>query len=314
MLYSPPPASRKLPGFRAIQHVGAAAKARFVFADHAIQAVVHRHGVRRRAIVKVEDRHAGVRVVHFPAAVGDVHRDQVPVRKVLFGGDDRVHDLVLPVERHAAEIRLVANFVVQIVVVPQLLDELAGQGDLDLQQVRMLQRVDFFPAAVPHAVDVVRGVHRAGSPQLVVVHRAEQIEFDDHAALAGLRQEIVQPGKIGRVVFRQIEPVATVEIARRFAACPGAGKAIRMGRQRVVGDPERARDFAIGAGKRPRVIQSVGLQRAEVHRIVEIQIQDRAVVFPGGDQDRRLAAPEEIVRVVRMQLDRHACGVGGQQR
>ena len=53
-----------------------------------------------------------------------------------------------------------------------------------------------------------------------------------------------------------------------------------------------------------RGLQTVLVQGVEVALIVEVNVQDRAVVFSGRDQDGRLAREEKVVRVLRMQADR----------
>jgi hypothetical protein len=72
----------------------------------------------------------------------------VGVRQVTFGLHDGIDDLVLPLHRHAAEIRLVADFKVKVVKIPQLLDNLARDGQLDRQEIGMLQRESLRPLAV----------------------------------------------------------------------------------------------------------------------------------------------------------------------
>ena len=55
----------------------------------------------------------------------------------------------------------------------------------------------------------------------------------------------------------QIKFVSTIPIARLVRALPGAD--VFLGAQRVVGDVERAGNFAISAGERAREVQAFGL-------------------------------------------------------
>ena len=63
-------------------------------------------------------------------------------------------------------------------------------------------------------------------------------------------------------------------------------------------------DFAVRAAEQPRVVQAVPLQLGQIDLVVEVEVQHRAVVLAGRDDDRRLAAPQEIVRIVGVQRER----------
>src|SRR5205814_6104874 len=98
-----------------------------------------------------------------------------------------------------------------------------------------------------------------------------------------------------------------VRVAGSIAARPGANEAACSRRQRIAGDVERAVRFYIGAGKRAREVQSIFCQRAEILHIVEIEVQHGAIVLSRSDERRRLAAEQEVVRIVRVK----AKGPGG---
>ena len=253
--------------------------------------------------MKVENRHGGVGGLHLLPAVGDVQRDQMPVGQLGLGLNDRVHDPVLPLQSNASEVRFVTHLEIEVVELVQFADDLASERDLPFQQPWVLQREDFGAGTAADSVDVVRRIHRRRRPEFVVVERAEEIHLDDDSPFLRGPHQIVQPPEVSGIPTSQIEPVSPVVIARLVAPLPGAGVAVRGGCQGVVGNAERAGDFAVGAGKDPRVVQSVRLQRGEIANVVEIQVQQRPVVLARGNQDRRFAAPHEVVPVLRVQRD-----------
>jgi len=68
---------------------------------------------------------------------------------------------------------------------------------------------------------VVARVHRAGIPEIVAVHRAEQHDLDHDAAPAGLHDERLQAVEIGRVPPGEVELAAAVPGTGDGAARPG---------------------------------------------------------------------------------------------
>ena len=74
--------------------------------------------------------------------------------------------------------------------------------------------------------------------------------------------------------------------------------------ERVVCNAKRGRRLAIHAAERARVIQLVPLQFIEVTHVIEVEVQHRAVVLSRCDQKRRLAVPEKVMGILRMQRDR----------
>ncbi|PYK02220.1 MAG: hypothetical protein DME23_02155 [Verrucomicrobia bacterium] len=150
-------------------------------------------------------------------------------------------------------------------------------------------------------------VLRAKPPLRLVVHRAKQIHLDDDAALARLRDEILQPFEIVLVPFREVELVSPIRVAWGIAARPRANKPACSRRQCIADDIERAMGFYIGAGKRAREVQAILCQRVEILHVIELEIQHGAVMFAGGDERGRLPAKQEIMLVFRMQRQRHGC-------
>jgi hypothetical protein len=63
---------QKIPSLGAVQDVLLAAEPRFVFADHLLQMVIQGHGVRRHAIVEIENRDGRVRLLYLLPPVGDI--------------------------------------------------------------------------------------------------------------------------------------------------------------------------------------------------------------------------------------------------
>ena len=77
-------------------------------------------------------------------------------------------------------------------------------------------------------------------------------------------------------------------------------------RERIFRDVKRALRFKIGAAKSPRAVQSPRLQFGEIRGVVEIHIQNRAIMFTRRNDDRRLPAKQKIVRIIRVQSQRSA--------
>src|SRR5258706_9438484 len=98
--------------------------------------------------------------------------------------------------------------------------------------------------------------------------------------------------------------MAAVGIAGLAAAGPGTDEPARSWRESIIRNFESAGLLAIGAGPRPRAIEAIRLQSAKVFRIIKIQIEHRAVMLSGSDDDRRFAAKEKIMRVLRMKTER----------
>src|SRR5262249_10746129 len=104
----------------------------------------------------------------------------------------------------------------------------------------------------------------------------------------------LQPREVIAVPFSEIELALTLRPRREILA--------RRGRERVTRDVEVARCLAVGPGKDTREIQPVRAQCLQVTRIVELAIQDRAVVLSGRDQNRWLPIEERVTRIIRVQL------------
>ena len=223
--------------------------------------------------------------------------------------DDHVDDVVLPIHGHAAEVRLVADFVVDIVELDQFRHDLADHLLLDGEQAAVLvERVHVIAADFSNAVHIVSVVLRTQLPLLFLVHGAEEVHLHHNSPLTGLRHKILQPLEVRFIPFRQIELVPAIGIARLVAPRPRTEEFFAIGCERVFGDVERPLRLDIGSAEGPRVVQTVSGELVEILDVVEVGIEDRAVVLARSDEDGRLAAEEEIVRIVG--VEREGLGSG----
>src|SRR5260370_24888417 len=159
-------------------------------------------------------------------------------------------------------------------------------------------------ADLADAVDVVRRLHGAVVPLGVLVHGCEEIDFHDDAMLACVGHEVIEAAKKGIVPAAQIEAIAAVDIACLFTPGPRTDQPSWPWRQRVPLDLERSGRLHVGPWKSAREVESIRGQRGELLLVVEIEIENRPIMFPGRYQNCRLAAEKEIVRVTRMQRQR----------
>jgi hypothetical protein len=204
----------------------------------------------------------------------------------------------------AAEIGLVADLEINVVVTLEVADELAGEGDLDVGQGLFFESENLVAGDLADAVDVVGGIEGTDLAEGVVIERTEEDELDHHAALAGLRDEVGQPFEIVLVPSLQVELVAAAGRPRRIAAHPRSEGAAGCGRQGVVFDAERGRHLEVGTAEGACEVEPTGLEFVEVGEVVEIGIEDGPVVLAGGDEKGRLAAKEEVMGVVGMEGER----------
>ncbi len=299
----------EIPALGAVGQIRGAAKAGLVVADQAAEVRVPGDRVGRRGVVEVEDRDGRVRIDDALALVGDVLREQDRLRQLRHRiRRDRRH-APLPVVRYLRRVGLVADLDVDVVEAGDRRDEVARDGFLDGQQrTALVQGEDILPPDRREAVHVVGRVQRADRPHRVLVERAEQHELDDDAARRCLLQHVAQPRDVGLVEARQVEFRATVGVAIGGAARPRADEAPLRRIERVGGDAEVAAGLDVGAREDPRAVQAVGLQRVEVATVVEVEVEDGAVVLTGRDDDRRPATELEVARVVGMEPEGRACG------
>jgi len=175
-------------------------------------------------------------------------------RQNFFGLLDHLGYVVFPLLANTTGIGFVNHLEIQVVELVQFVDDLAGKGDLDFYEPRMLERQDLGPRAVVHAVDVVLGIHRRGSPHGLRIKRAEKVHLDNDPTFLCRGHEAPKAGEVGGVPPTEIELISAVKIARRIAAGPGANIAIFLGGKRVVGNTEGAEDLAVRAGEYPRMV------------------------------------------------------------
>ena len=167
----------------------------------------------------------------------------------------------------------------------------------------MFKRVHLLAGTIAYPIDVISMVHRIRGPKFIVVERAEQVEFNNHAALLGHCHKIFETLEISVVPASQIEFVTPVEVTGLVAPCPGTDVAQRFGRKGIVSNPERTGNLTVGSGKGPCVIKPVAGKRFQITDIVKIKIEHRTVVFTGTDKHGRPTPPQKVVGILRMQAD-----------
>ena len=113
--------------------------------------------------MKVEDRNVLVRIADGRRAVSDVLGDQVLRMTSLGDADDFGHPLA-PLRRDAAEIGLVADFVVDVLGISQLFHDLFGHQLFDRGDLLVFARVDFQPRRRTDLLHVVRRIERMDGP------------------------------------------------------------------------------------------------------------------------------------------------------
>ena len=188
----------EVPRLDAVRQIRLSPKSRLIVSDDLAQRVVGADGVRRRGVVKVEDRHGRMRIVDLPGAVRDVLRDQVPLRQRAFDRDDEIGDVALePVGHDVVEgVGLVDELEVEIVEAIDLRHDLADvrvheghDGRIEpAEVVRGLAR-----EAGAKAVHVVPRVQRRELPHRVLVEGTEQDDLDHDTAPLGLGEVVPEP-------------------------------------------------------------------------------------------------------------------------
>jgi hypothetical protein len=144
-------------------------------------------------------------------------------------------------------------------------------------------------------------------PLLFFVKWTEEGEFDNDPSPARIPDQIFQSIKVGGIPPAQIEFVASFGIAGNIAPRPRTNETVLGGRQRVAADVERALRLDVSAGENPGVIQAIGVQRVEILPVIEIKIQQRAIMFGRCDQHGGLPSKEKIMRILWMKRDRLCC-------
>ena len=161
------------------------------------------------------------------------------------------------------------------------------------------EAVDLLAVPVAHAVDVVPGVERREVPLVVVVPVAEERQLDDHAAPARLGDELAEALEVRVVPLLQVELVPAVGVAGGRAAGPGRQQAPPGRVERV----ERlAPGLAVDAREGAGVVEPRRLELVEIGPEVEVAVEHGAVMLGGGDEHRRLAAEDDVMRILGMEL------------
>ncbi len=81
-----------------------------------------------------------MRLLDFLASIRHIQGDEMAFGQILLRCHDLIDDPVLPVVGQFADVRFVADLVIEVVVVVQFLDYLADQGQLNIQDLGMFQR------------------------------------------------------------------------------------------------------------------------------------------------------------------------------
>src|SRR5262249_59265696 len=133
----------------------------------------------------------------------------------------------------------------------------------------------------------------------VFIHGREEIEFDNDAVLIRLSHEVLEPAEKGVVPAVEIEAMAAVFVAGRFAPRPRTDQLARCRRQGVALDLERSGRFHVSPWKRAREVHTVRRQSGQILLVIEIEIENRTIMFPGCHQYGGLSAGKEGKRVIR---------------
>src|ERR1039458_6340755 len=284
----------------------------FVVSDRSSEIVVERHALGRPRVVEVENREARIGVGDLLRSVGYVLRNEVARAGRRFGIGDHARHVPLPLRRHRIErVRLVADLVHDVVEATQLGHDLPRHIVLHLLELRILEVECLRALEIADAIDVVARVHGAQLPHLLAIERAEEGEFHDDVPRPGLAYKILEAREVGAVPTRQVELTQPIRRAGRLRSRPRAEEAVRLGRQSVAADVEGARRFPVGAGEGAREVQPFGGERLQVAFVVEVQIDDGAIVFARRDEDRGLSSKEKVMRIPGMQPDRLRGGQSG---
>jgi hypothetical protein len=179
---------------------------------------------------------------------------------------------------------------------------------LHFLKIGVFEGVNFLAFDLADGIDVVEGVHGADGPHAVLVEGTEEHHFDHDVTVRGFLHECAQAFEVLGVPLVQVELVAADGIAGLLAARPGADQFPFERGECVALDAEVSGRFAIGAAEGAGEVQAVGLKRGKVFSVVECAVQDGSIVFARGDENDRAAAPEQVMGIVRVQLE----GRGGQ--
>ena len=111
--------------------------------------------------MKVENRYLRIGIDNLLIFVGEILGYQVLASEAGFGLRDGLCDMRLPFECDATEVRLVADLIIQVIEIFQLLYYSAHHRILYGQQIGILKRISLGAFHGADAVNVVGSVHRA---------------------------------------------------------------------------------------------------------------------------------------------------------
>src|SRR5262245_39849722 len=127
----------------------------------------------------------------------------------------------------------------------------------------MFECVNLVARALTDVVGVVAAVHRINVPQVLLIERTEQNEFDDDAAPPCLGNEQFQTIEVSR--FKCIEIEALGVFSRSFGpSLPGGQITVGQRSEGIVLDPERPRYLTVRAAKGAGLVETVARKGVEI--------------------------------------------------
>src|SRR5262245_38866941 len=105
----------EIPCFHAIRSVIRAAKTGLILSDEFVKAKIHRHGIRRRRVMKIENGNLRKWTFHFGLLIRNILRNQMVDTRLFLLGANHLGYVPLPLECDSAKVRFVANFIIEII-------------------------------------------------------------------------------------------------------------------------------------------------------------------------------------------------------
>src|SRR5690242_18322096 len=107
------------------------------------------------------------------------------------------------------------------------------------------------------------------------------------------------------IPIAKIELVSASRVAWGSAARPRSEEA-SWGRREVVADNSKrfSRNLNVRAAKEACVVHAVRRNGREIFVVIEVCVEHRAVVLAAADEGQRAPVKQEIMRILRVQLNR----------
>jgi len=281
--------------------------------------------------VEVHNVDVGVAVAERVAEVGVVLGDEVPHAEAAVDVADDPHhprlpgpgggvgalDLVLPeaplvLHVLADEVgmdeveqlgpvgpRLVLDLVEDVVEGRELGHQLAHERFLARDEAVVVEGLHALLGQPGRPVHVVVGMQGRELPAAAVIG-AEQRDLGHYSPLRGVGDDRLEAREVRGVPPVEVESVPAEPITRRLAAGPGDEGSTRGGGERVEADPEIALLLEVGPGEEADEVQAGGRHRVEVAAVVEVGVQDGAVVLGRPHEQGRPPAEDREAGVFGM--------------